>query len=31
VWIRGYALNGRGEAAEQRDIFVQAAGLKKMS
>jgi len=30
IWMRGYALNGQGEAADQRDIFVQTAGLKKV-
>jgi hypothetical protein len=28
VWLKGYVLDSRGEATEQREIFVQVAGLK---
>jgi hypothetical protein len=28
VWLKGYVLNRNGEAVEQREIFVQIAGLK---
>ncbi len=28
VWLKGYVLDRQGEAVEQREIFVQVAGLK---
>jgi hypothetical protein len=28
VWLKGYVLDGQGDAVEQREIFVQVAGLK---
>jgi hypothetical protein len=29
VWLKGYALDHTGVAVEQREIFVQRAGLKR--
>jgi hypothetical protein len=29
VWLKGYALDRRGRAVEQREIFVQRKGLKR--
>jgi hypothetical protein len=28
VWLRGYVLDGRSQAVERREIFVQHKGLK---
>jgi hypothetical protein len=28
VWLKGYVLDRQGDAVEQREIFVQVAGLK---
>jgi hypothetical protein len=28
VWLKGYVLDRQGQAVEQREIFVQIAGLK---
>lgn len=30
VWLRGYVLTPSGEAVEQREIFVQLAGLRRI-
>ncbi|WP_239676925.1 hypothetical protein [Natronosporangium hydrolyticum] len=31
VWLDGYQLNDAGEATERRSIFVQTAGLRRVS
>jgi hypothetical protein len=30
VWLHGYVLNRFGEAVEQREVFVQVSGLRKV-
>lgn len=31
LWLDGYQLNSAGDAVERRSIFVQHAGLKRLS
>ena len=31
MWLDGYQLNAAGDAVERRSIFVQEAGLKRLS
>lgn len=30
IWLRGYVLTPLGEAVEQREIFVQLAGVRRI-
>ncbi|MEH1059403.1 hypothetical protein V6U89_29870 [Micromonospora sp. CPCC 206171] len=31
IWLEGYELNARGDATRRREIYVQKAGLRKLS
>ncbi|MFI2407472.1 hypothetical protein ACH47V_23760 [Micromonospora chersina] len=31
IWLDGYQLNDRGDAVARREIFVQTAGLRKLT